>query len=160
MSTKEIVINIKTNAIKHGHGRKGKRTRTYQSWSHMIQRCTNPNYKYYYLYGGRGIIVCKRWMKFENFLEDMGEKPKGLSLDRKNNNKNYCKSNCRWATPKQQARNKRNNLYVPYRGKNRLLVELCEEHNMPYKVVYNRFYNYNWPLEEALTIPIRRKNKI
>jgi len=74
----------------------------------MIQRCTNPNRADYRLYGGRGIKVCKRWRDFAAFLADMGERPKGKTLDRyPNNNGNYQPGNCRWATPKQQAANRR-----------------------------------------------------
>ena len=73
----------------------------------MLQRCNNPNSQRYKDYGGRGITVCKRWLKFENFLADMGDRPRGLTLDRKNNDKGYYKRNCHWATYEQQAANKR-----------------------------------------------------
>ena len=94
---------------KHGHSKNGKRTRTYQSWHSMIKRCVNPNDPVYHNYGGRSIKVCKRWMQFENFLEDMGEVSDGYQIDRINNNENYCKSNCHWVTPKTNSRNKRDN---------------------------------------------------
>ena len=70
----------------------------------MKNRCDNPNAINYRWYGAKGIKVCKRWYSFTAFLEDMGERPVGLSLDRINGKKNYMKSNCRWATRKQQAR--------------------------------------------------------
>jgi hypothetical protein len=76
----------------------------------MFQRCTNPNNDDYPDYGGRGITVCERWCGkhgFENFLHDMGERPEGKTLDRKNVNGNYCKSNCRWATAHEQRINQR-----------------------------------------------------
>lgn len=94
---------------KHGHNtdKKGK-SPTYSSWDGIIQRCNNPNCKAYKHYGGRGITVCERWNKFENFLADMGENPsKGYSIDRIDVNGNYEPSNCRWATAKEQSRNKR-----------------------------------------------------
>lgn len=73
----------------------------------MVQRCTNENNIGYKNYGGRGITICARWLSFKNFMEDMGKKPAGWTLDRKNNDGPYCKKNCRWATRKQQAQNRR-----------------------------------------------------
>lgn len=87
------------------HGMSG--TTTYCTWKNIIKRCTYQNSKDYKDYGGRGITVCTRWLKFENFMEDMGERPSGLSIDRKNNDLGYFKENCHWTTPEIQARNKR-----------------------------------------------------
>lgn len=80
---------------------------TYKSWQMMKARCSCPNYTQFKDYGGRGITVCDRWLKFENFLEDMGERPAGRTLDRINNDGNYEPSNCRWATRAEQNGNKR-----------------------------------------------------
>lgn len=83
-------------------------TTEYFIWQGMWARCTNPNHKSYNNYGGRGITVCERWRLFENFLEDMGLRPgPEYSLDRKENDKGYCKENCRWATGTEQANNRR-----------------------------------------------------
>jgi len=94
--------------FKHGHTHNAKPSLTWRSWSSMLQRCENPNHKFFRNYGGRGITVCERWHTFENFLADMSERPVGLTLDRyPDKNGNYEPGNCRWATRQQQAKNKR-----------------------------------------------------
>jgi hypothetical protein len=93
----------------HGHSAKGKQSPTYMSWAHMKHRCRAKTGKHYKDYVLRGITVCERWNKFENFLEDMGERPEGCTLDRVDNDKGYFKNNCRWATRKEQFHNSRLN---------------------------------------------------
>lgn len=101
----------------HGHYKDNKPTSTYLTWISMRQRCNNPNSSDYKNYGGRGIKVCPEWGSFPKFLSDMGERPKGTSLDRIDVNGNYCKENCRWASPKMQALNMRTTCLLEFNGK-------------------------------------------
>lgn len=92
---------------RHGQAKNRRCSKTYASWKAMLARCGNPNQRAWKNYGGRGIKVCERWLKFDNFFEDMGERPKGRTIDRLDVNGNYEKSNCQWATASEQGLNKR-----------------------------------------------------
>jgi hypothetical protein len=126
---------LATGVMKHGYSK----TPTYFCWDHMKQRCYNSKHKSYKDYGDRGIIVCDRWLKFENFLADMGEVPEGLSLDRYPDvNGNYEPHNCRWATDTEQNRNRRNTVMVIFKRDKIALVELAEKLGISYPALYNR----------------------
>jgi hypothetical protein len=101
----------------HGHASNGKTTGEYRSWSNMHQRCSNPNSNRYYLYGARGVKVCKRWNSFAMFLADMGLKPSpDYSIERMNGSRDYEPDNCKWATRYEQGANKSNNRLVTING--------------------------------------------
>ena len=126
--------------------------RTKRSYHSMKQRCYNEKCKDYYLYGGRGIKVCDRWLEsFENFLEDMGNRPNNTSLDRINPEKDYSPENCRWADTKTQSLNKRNSKYVTFNNETRLLIEFCEELNLHYNTVIERLRRHKWSIEKTLS---------
>ena len=144
---------LATINAKHGHASNhaGKKvTTTYKAWAMMHDRCrTDPDYV--------GVTVCSRWSDFRNFLEDMGERPEGLTLDRLSNKKGYFKSNCRWATQKEQANNKTNNVLIKFNGQTKTLAQWAEELEINYRSLYNRLY-IGWPVQKAFTTPIRRKS--
>lgn len=101
------MVDTSNPAYKHGHAARSGFSPEYHSWASMMTRCYNKKRAVWQYYGGRGIKVCKRWKKFENFLADMGPRPAGLTLDRRNAEGDYTPRNCRWATHTEQSRNRR-----------------------------------------------------
>lgn len=122
----------------------------------MKKRCLNPGHRNFKDYGGRGITVCERWMTFDNFLADMGERPDGLSLDRINNNAGYSSENCRWATLVEQNCNRRNNTWITYAGKTLTVTEWARELGMKKNALIERLRN-GWTVERALSTPVQQK---
>lgn len=116
----------------------------------MHKRCYKKYRKDYYLYGGRGIKVCKRWRDFVVFFSDMGEPPKGHSLDRKNNCDDYELSNCRWALPCVQSRNTRLNNYLSHNGERLCIGDWETRLGLSKGAIHHRLKN-GWPLTKALT---------
>lgn len=122
---------------------------TYHIWTMLKQRINNTRAGSYKDYGGRGITMDPRWLTFEGFFEDMGERPGRLSIERVNNELGYCKSNCIWADANTQARNKRNNVKVLYRGLPVILKDAARMANIKYTTLYQRLYRSNLPVPEA-----------
>ena len=122
----------------HGHACRGKRTSTYQIWEGIKKRCNSPSCKAYQNYGGRGITVCERWLDYSNFLDDMGIKPDGHSIERIDNNLGYFPENCVWIPRTSQAKNRRNTRYVKAFGKNQTIQEWSDETGLSYYTIYLR----------------------
>jgi len=124
----------------------------------MIQRCENPNTHNYKDYGGRGITVCDEWHNPVVFIDWALANgwEEGLTLDRIDNDGNYEPSNCRWATRKEQQRNRRNNHLITFDGKTQTVVQWAEEVNISPQTLYSRISKYHWPIERALVEPIGR----
>lgn len=136
--------------FKHGHARKGAKTATYRSWISMWARCTDKRHRYYADYGGRGIKVCARWKRFESFLADMGERPKGKTLNRVDNNKGYSKGNCKWATWIEQHNNRRDNRMLTFKGRTQPVAAWARELGVRYSTVLMRLTR-GWSTRRALT---------
>lgn len=132
------------------------RTDTHEIWCGMLKRCTNSRSKNFGGYGGRGIAVCKRWESFEGFLADMGPRPPGMSLDRIDNDGNYSRENCRWATRHQQANNTRTNRHVEHDGIRRTLMEWSRATGLDRKLISCRL-DRGWGAERALSTPAIEK---
>lgn len=154
--TTGVVSSCGCLARKHGHSAGGSRSKTYMVWDSMRQRCNNPRHAAFKNYGARGITVCERWESFENFLADMGEKPDGLSIDRKDNSLGYFKDNCRWATDVEQNRNTRSVRLVEYGGEARSIAEWSALNGWPHHVIASRLRS-GWSEERAVGEPWRKR---
>lgn len=151
-------VTIKRN-FKHGHAQL--KTKTYLCWTNMKSRCCNINNNHYLNYGGRGIKVCRRWIySFSNFLKDMGLQPIGLQLDRKGNNGNYCRSNCRWATCTQNARNKRNSSSITIKGKSRTIPEWSEITGLKPATIRSRLKEYKWSNQDCINQKLFNRSEV
>lgn len=150
------VEKVKQSNTSHGHSRGGMVSSTYASWSSMLSRCQDVTHKSFHHYGGRGITVCERWQKFENFLADMGVKPKGKTLDRKENDKGYCPENCRWATMKEQCNNRRSNRFITFDDKTLTLSMWADKMGVSKNTLYYRI-KMGWTVEKALSTPVNVK---
>lgn len=143
MSSARAKINIT-------HGKSN--SATFKCWQSMKRRCFDMGHKSYPRYGGRGITICERWMKFENFLADMGIRPKNLSLDRIDNNGNYTPENCKWSSAKEQARNRSSTRMISCGGEVKTLTEWAESIGFSKESLHRRL-SAGWSIEKALATP-------
>lgn len=139
----------KIGLINKTHGKSY--TKIFQIWGNMKSRCYNKNNIGYHRYGGRGISVCDSWLKFENFFDDMGDVPKGMTLDRIDNNGNYCKKNCKWSTKEEQANNRRTSRIIEYRNKKYTLTQLANKNNIDVRKLWSRL-KAGWDIKRALKV--------
>jgi hypothetical protein len=140
-------------------------TRIYRIWHNVKTRCFNKNSPRYKDYGARGIRICNEWLDFKTFYRDMSESynkhckkygEKNTTLDRKNNNKNYCKENCKWSTFKEQANNKRDTHYITFNGETLSIAQMARKYSIPSGTLYRRI-NDGWKVEKAMTKPLKHR---
>ena len=130
----------------------------YRIWVNMLSRCYNPQAKCFHNYGGRGITVCDRWRdSLQNFVDDMAPRPRGGTIERIDNNGDYCPENCRWATMLEQSNNKRTNVYVTIGNERKTVAEWCKTLNQPRAAIYRRISVHGMDPVTALLTPVRRR---
>ncbi|MCY1506694.1 hypothetical protein D9M68_409480 [compost metagenome] len=140
-------------------GLAGKHNRLYKTWHAMLSRCNNPEYRNYRCYGGRGITVCDEWLSFPAFLGWALENgyASDRTLDRVDNSSGYRPDNCRWATPKEQSRNTRQNTFATRDGITRNLSAWAEIAGIPYSTFVQRLRRMGWPIQRAMDEPVHRR---
>lgn len=150
---RELNASIGKTSQTHGLSK----TREYETWSRIIQRCHNPNSAGFRKYGARGIFVCDRWREsFDKFLADMGPRPPGeYSIDRIDNTGGYTPDNCRWATPSEQARNTSRTRLVEFKGETLCFAEWAERAGMREQTLRHRLKR-GWSFERAIGTPLKR----
>lgn len=149
-ASERLTLRMKTHGLS--------RTAAYASWSSMVKRCTNKKNNEWENYGGRGIGICDRWKNsFENFLEDMGNPPPGMSIDRINNDLGYSKENCRWATRTEQNRNKRSCRQISFNGETKGFGEWAEHYCIDRRKLYSRVINCGWSFDKAVSTALQEK---
>lgn len=157
--------NIRASKKTHGDaghgnlGQKNARAAEYRIWSLIVQRCTRKSNPAYSSYGGRGITVCKRWLKYESFLTDMGRRPAiGYSVERNNNDKGYNKHNCTWLPRKYQSRNRSTTVRITYEKKTLHLAEWARRTGMNRNTIVRRI-RAGLSLKQVFGRPVRGSSK-
>ena len=151
--------HLRSISTKHG-AKSGKIVdQEYRTWSHMLERCRYSKHPHYKHYGGRGIKVCERWKKYENFLSDMGRNPSPIhTIDRIDVNGDYCPENCRWETIFNQQSNRRNNRMISFNGDTRTVAQWERIAGLT-KGSLNYRLNKGWSIEKAITLPLDAKKQ-
>lgn len=126
----------------------------YRIWRHILARSFNPKAQHYDRYGGRGIKVCDRWLRFENFIEDMGMPFNGATIERIDNDKGYSPENCRWATRKEQAHNTTRNVWLEYQGERKILTDWSRDLGINKFTIMHRLKR-GWSVNAALSVPVK-----
>lgn len=147
-------------ATKHGNRRRGSTSPAYVSWQAMIQRCGDPSREAFSGYGGVGVTVCDRWRSFPAFLEDMGERPAGTTIDRIDGSLGYQPGNCRWATAVEQANNKRTNRQITMNGETRSLAQWAVTTGIAESCLRKRIDKLGWGIERALSTESRARSHV
>ena len=135
------------------------KSRSYNIWVNLRQRCNNVKNPAYNDYGGRGINVCPRWDdSFQEFLMDMGECPEGMTIDRIDNDSGYSRENCRWTTMKEQNRNRRDNRLITHDGDTKTLAEWAESAGIKLTTLWARLETHGWDFDKAISAPVKAWN--
>lgn len=133
------------------------KTRLYREWASIKSRCVYKSSKTFKSYGGRGITICDEWMNSFEVFRDWALShgyADNLTIERVDNDGNYCPENCKWIPKKEQARNRRSCYSITYNGKTQNLVDWCNELNLDYKMIHNRIHKLSWNFERAISEPI------
>lgn len=146
---KELIASVN---MKHGMSK----SHIWSIHKSMMDRCYLPTAFAYSRYGGRGIRVCDRWHSFENFFADMGHRPEDMSLERVDNNGDYCPDNVRWGTAEDQANNRRSNRLIAYNGETKTLAQWAKSVGMSIGTLWSRLTTHGYSIEQALTKPVGR----
>ena len=146
---------MKGKAVRKLGNKHGKsKTQTYKVWFQMHRRCYDKNFISYPRYGGTGVSVCERWNDYLNFLADMGDRPPGLTIGRKDNSLGYQPDNCRWETSIQQGSNKKNNHFIEWMGQRKTIAQWERDLGFKNGTLKRRIY-CGWDVQKAMQAPIR-----
>lgn len=158
MAGKKSTTERRRHKIPEHHGMTGTSLRGV--WASMIGRCRHPSHSGWKFYGARGITVCQRWQdSFLAFVEDMGPRPDGATIERIDNDGHYSPENCRWATKHEQMRNRRNNRKITFNGRTLIAADWEKETGIPERLISQRMRVLGWTAERALTTPVAKTKR-